>query len=665
MPKKLQKSENIAEKAKQARIEAENIAKKKASEAKQKAHEAATLAKTNRTEANTKSALLIKAREASKKAAAEKALADNALKNAQNKIAEDQTKANAAHKLIEKDRLAVKKAKEEQQAKNDAANKAIAAQIDANNKAIEAKNALAKADQEHAQLIAKLSADKVAADKALRNINADKKAIQNAQKARSEAEKALAKAVSDRDKAKKKSIKEAADKAAKNARKAREAAQKAINDAKSKLATHKSAEQIAAEKVKADREAATKAQIAKSAADMAATKAQVAKNEAEKIAISAQQAQAAAEKIASDAKSHLHSDEQADKKARLLVEADKKAAKKAEEAQKAKEIAEETAKDAAEKAKDAKDAAETAAIAAEERAQAAEKVAEKAAKAAADLKGILWPKSTMTDDHVVEAFVNKVCGCWIRVKSGGYNSKDAIVNDLAKILNEIFDMCGIPHIGTKIYYKPSSTSHGSFEALEWKMSINAEIFNGKSISKHDFYEVVETIYHEGRHAEQSWLQCVQNLFEKRKWNKNKKQYEVLNTYLIIRYEPERIFNMALGTALKRKEIPVDSAGNMSKYYTNLLKLIEKWRKSRSTGDTRCIYSNIGKSDHWYHRYQLIPQELDAFLIQENLRNEFIRSTVHGNDFKETADKLRHICRHCGGKNHNHLMSNIPVNKIPR
>ncbi len=104
---------------------------------------------------------------------------------------------------------------------------------------------------------------------------------------------------------------------------------------------------------------------------------------------------------------------------------------------------------------------------------------------------------------------------------------------------------------------------------------------------------------------------------------------------------------------------------MSKYYTNLLELIGKWSKTRNNSDTKCILSNAGLNDHWYHRYQLIPRELDAFFAEENLRNEFIRSTVHGNDFKETADSSRHTCYHCGGKNHSHLMSNIPVNKIPR
>ncbi len=239
MPNKLQKSENIAEKAKQARREAENIASKKVSEAKQKALEAAILAKTDRATAKTKADLLIKATEANKKTTAEKALADNALKNAKNKINEDQTKTNAARELIRKIAIGTKKAK------TDAANKVIAAQIDANNKAIQAKSALAKADQEHAQLIAKLSADKLTADKVLKNINADKKAIQNAQKAKADADKALAKAIADRDKAKEKALKEATNKAANNAKKASEAAQKAINDAKSKLATHISAEKEA------------------------------------------------------------------------------------------------------------------------------------------------------------------------------------------------------------------------------------------------------------------------------------------------------------------------------------------------------------------------------------------------------------------------------------
>jgi len=667
MPNKLQKSENIAEKAKQARREAENIASKKVSEAKQKALEAATLAKTDRATAKTKADLLIKATEANKKTAAEKALADNALKNAKNKINEDQTKANAARELIEKDLLAVKKATEDQKAKTDAANKAIAAQIDANNKAIQAKSALAKADQEHAQLIAKLSADKLTADKLLKNINADKKTIQNAQKAKADADKALAKAIADRDKAKEKALKEAANKAANNAKKASEAAQKAINDAKSKLTTHKSAEQIAAEKIKVDREAATKAQIAKSAADVAATKAQIAKNEAEKIAISAKQAQVVAEKVANDAKANLNNDEQAAKKAQLAVEADKEAAKKAEEAKKAKEIAEQTAKDAAEKAKNAKEAAEIAAIAAEEKAKAAEKVAEKAAKAAADLKGILWPKSTMTDDHVVKAFVNKICGCWIRIKGGGYTSKTAIINDLAKILNEIFDMCGIPHLKTEIYHS-FPTDCGVFKAHDWTMEVNENILRDNNLSntqKKNFYGLVETIYHEGRHAEQAWLICVQTLFEKRVWNKIQKKHEVPDAHLITRNEPENIFRTALDIALKRKEIPVEGTSNMGKYYKVLLDLIEKWRKSRDSSDTICIYNNMGKNLHWFHKYHLLPMELDAFLIQENLRNEFIRSTVHGNDFKETADSSRHTCYHCGGKNHSHLMSNIPVNKIPR
>jgi hypothetical protein len=111
MPNKLQKSENIAEKAKQARREAENIASKKVSEAKQKALEAAILAKTDRATAKTKADLLIKATEANKKTTAEKALADNALKNAKNKINEDQTKTNAARELIRKIAIGTKKAK--------------------------------------------------------------------------------------------------------------------------------------------------------------------------------------------------------------------------------------------------------------------------------------------------------------------------------------------------------------------------------------------------------------------------------------------------------------------------------------------------------------------------------------------------------------------------
>ena len=656
-PKK--QSENLAEKARRARNEAQDILNQDIHDAKARAQKITEIAKAERNEADIKSTSFAKAQDAAKKATEETIAAEKELKHIQDKVNEDHIKSDIIHKNVEKDKSAVRKAIEDQKAKRDAINKAAADQLIANDKAIEAKNALNKIDQEYTKLIAKLSADKMAADKIAKNVNADKTSIQKAKKARSAADKALAKAIQDKAKANNKA-RFAAIQAENDAKKAKEAAQKIINDARKKLVKHESAEKIASDKVKADRDATIKAQAAKIEAERAATRAKMAKSEADKTEASARQAQAVAEKIANDAKSRLHSDEQAAKKALLLLEADIEAAKKAEENKIAKEIAAEAAKNASEKAKNAKDAAEKAAIAAAEKVEAANKVAEKADKALADLKGITWPKSTMTDGRVVRAFVHEVHNCWARVKNRQLTSKADIIHELTRILYKIFDMCDIPHVKAEIY-KDSSDTNGLFTSLSWTMRINENILN--SITPKSFYNAVETIYHEGRHVEQSWLICVQTNFEQRQWNTTQKKYEVPNNYKIVRYTPENIFNKALDVAVKRKKIPIDSSGNMSKYYTYLLELIKGWSKSRNTNDTRCIYSNVGKSSHWHHRYQLLPMELDAFLIEENLRNEFLNSKVPNNDLQKVANDTKYTCRHCGGKNYHHLMSNIPVAMI--
>jgi hypothetical protein len=70
--------------------------------------------------------------------------------------------------------------------------------------------------------------------------------------------------------------------------------------------------------------------------------------------------------------------------------------------------------------------------------------------------------------------------------------------------------------------------------------------------------------------------------------------------------------------------------------------------------------NLGNSPHWNHKYQTLPREYDAFLIEEKVREEFKKIP----DFRDTAIQVAPgPCAHCHGKNNQHIFSGIPLHMV--
>jgi len=413
-------------------------------------------------------------------------------------------------------------------------------------------------------------------------------------------------------------------------------ADKAAKDAAVKAAVDKAAKDSAA---KAAADKAAKDAAAKAAADKAAKDAVV---------------KAAADKAAKDAAVKAAADKAA-KDAAVRAAADKAAKDAAVKAAAAKDAA---AKAAADKA--AKDAAVKAAVDKAAKDAAAKAAADKAAKDAA-VKAAVWPKVMMTYSHVVQAYAKKAYDCWRGL--GSTSSKEDVIYKLGKVLDEIHQMCGIPKIKHTIFYA-APTSCGTFGSNNWEMRINPNMMQSSSITKHDFYMLVETLYHEGRHTEQAWLVRVQSLFEKRTWSSSQKKYEVPNVFLA-KYsapEPGEVFDKALAVALTRGEEPDRKAGKVYDDYMALIKKVKKWDESvtKNVGDTNCVYMNLGNSPHWHHKYQTLPMEYDAFLIEEKVREEFKKIP----DFRDTAIQAAPgPCAHCHGKNNQHIFSGIPLHMV--
>ena len=426
-------------------------------------------------------------------------------------------------------------------------------------------------------------------------------------------------------------------------------ADKAAKDAAVKAAVDKAAKDAAAKAAadKAAKDAAVKAVVDKAAKDSAA------KAAADKAAKDSA-AKAAADKAAKDAVVKAA----ADKAAAARAAADK-AAKDAA----AKAAADKAAKDAAVKAavdKAAKDAAAKAAADKAAKDAAAKAAADKAAKDAA-VKAAVWPKVMMTYSHVVQAYAKKAYDCWRGL--GSTSSREDVIHKLGKVLDEIHQMCGIPKIKHTIFYA-APNSCGTFGSNNWEMRINPNMMQSSSITKRDFYMLVETLYHEGRHTEQAWLVRVQSLFEKRTWSSSQKKYEVPNV-IIAKYsapEPGEVFDKALAVALNRGEEPDRKAGKVYDDYMALIKKVKKWDESvtKNVGDTNCVYMNLGNSPHWRHKYQTLPMEYDAFLIEEKVREEFKKIP----DFRDTAIQAAPgPCAHCHGKNNQHIFSGIPLHMV--
>ncbi len=330
----------------------------------------------------------------------------------------------------------------------------------------------------------------------------------------------------------------------------------------------------------------------------------------------------------------------------------------------AKEAAAKAAEQAAKAAAD-KAAKEAAAV------RAAKAAVEEAAKAAAARRAaITWPKTTMTDPEVVKHFVRCAYGCWCRLKTmgaieGPRCNRRLVVTELAKVLDGIHRDCGVPKVELEIY-TGRSTSCGFFVSgyNTWKMKINEGRLSTDSIAKSEVYSLIETLYHEGRHSEQVWLVLVQSLFEKREWSSLQNKYEVPNAFLSRRTlsEPNDVLQKALNEAVKRREEPVIGDREIYYKYRALKEKIKKWDEetTKNGKDTECIYQNSDKSSHWFHKYQTIPTEYDAFLIEELVREEFKKI----GEFRDTAIQAAPgPCRHCHGKNNQHIFSGLPLSMV--
>ncbi len=277
---------------------------------------------------------------------------------------------------------------------------------------------------------------------------------------------------------------------------------------------------------------------------------------------------------------------------------------------------------------------------------------------------VIWPQLTMESSHVMDAYVKKVVNCWSGIKPK--SSKENIVRELAKVLDEIHQMCGVPKTKLKIDHS-APTSAGLFDKGSWTMSINADMdINGEglssSITKRQFYQMVKTLYHEGRHTEQAWLARVQSLFEQRVWSASQNKYEVLNLPAVKHtvHVPD-VFDRALNVALNRGGEPDKRAGKTYDDYTKLIKKIKLWYDAMTKNEKyeQCVYANMGMSLHWLHKYFTLPMEYDAFLLEERLREELKKTS----DFKDVAANPPLPCFHCGGTNNQHVFSGLPLDKV--
>lgn len=495
---------------------------------------------------------------------------------------------------------------------------------------------------------AALQAHQIKAERVNKSIAEDRTAINQATARREAADRAVAQARLKREAARDGHLKRAADRVVEAAKESQKRAHYDEINAINQFKADKHAAERYAYKIAADKEAFKQVIIAKAAADQAIAKARTARQTYEQAKSKAAIADQAAK--------------QASQAGNTQMTARQYAAEQARVTQAAKLAAEYAALEAVQKAEEARNVAENAAHKAIEEANAAKSTAEQAAKVAANHHALRWPQVTMTDPSVIQAFIQKALSCW-RSLNGKF-TREYVVKELGKAVDDINTMCGIPKMQHSLFYDNSLT-RGTFNNGKWEMRININSLSQTNFTIRDFYRLAETLYHEARHAEQAWLILVETLFEARKWSSWQKKYTI-GSSKYTQAEPNHIIDQAVPVALSRADIPLDQDGKpIDTYYQKLLFMIHIWKRSvyQDSKNTKCVYDNLDKNQnhqHWYHKYQLLPKELDAFLIQEDLRREFIKVP----EFRVIAEQTKPIpCRHCGGTNQHHWVSNIPLNNI--
>ena len=249
-----------------------------------------------------------------------------------------------------------------------------------------------------------------------------------------------------------------------------------------------------------------------------------------------------------------------------------------------------------------------------------------------------WPKLMMTDSAIVKEFVRQATECWDKWKnwtSTGRPAAHAPANRvflLQNIVKDTLRRCGVPETKFTIVNNTRNTK-GTFSYVKWSIEINIfPLLKNEDMGERDFLDIVETVYHEARHAEQSWLLLVQWLFENRIWVERNKQYEIYNDDLDLIEKktimPGYIIDKALVVALTRPDAPKGKSGNIRVGYKLFVDMVNTWRESNHTTGrdrTRGIYQRLNSADrHAYHQYRHLPSESDAFHIQGYLREEFAK-----------------------------------------
>ena len=113
---------------------------------------------------------------------------------------------------------------------------------------------------------------------------------------------------------------------------------------------------------------------------------------------------------------------------------------------------------------------------------------------------------SMTDEACVQAYASTLAKLWKTKykKMGPIGGHDT--GPLTEMINDVLQSCGVPKILSFAPLDRNDSRQGCFISALWSINLNYYKMSSLELSAvNNFLNLAETLYHEGRHAEQHWL----------------------------------------------------------------------------------------------------------------------------------------------------------------
>lgn len=242
---------------------------------------------------------------------------------------------------------------------------------------------------------------------------------------------------------------------------------------------------------------------------------------------------------------------------------------------------------------------------------------------------LLFP-SGLADEKHEESYVKAAHGVfddWTKLK----DAKGRALALVKKVNHELADI-GVPAVNETVT-KLSGGADGEFDAENWIMLIDKENFSKQTIDDQQAAEMADTIYHEARHAEQSFQMA------RLEAARGKSAKDIADEMSI----PARIAQAAkdkplrLGTpeAVEASgwfdETYGSGAAKTAQVYTRLARLdgevkrAEKANKDHPSPANQAKLDKLNKQyDEAYADYQNLSPENDAFHVGDRAQDEYLK-----------------------------------------